>query len=86
MIFAYPSNNGLNGRLVRKSFQAKKGIDLCLRGDHVLQEATRYYFNGFEHKQILNRDVRGKLIQNQDQFETSFKQGHLGHYCCPPQH
>jgi hypothetical protein len=33
MIFAYPSNVGFNGRLARKSFQAKKGIDLSLGGD-----------------------------------------------------
>lgn len=73
MIFAYPSNDGFNGGLARKSFQTKKEIDLGLGGDHVLQEATRYYFNGFEHKQILSRVVKGKLIHNQDRFKTSFK-------------
>jgi hypothetical protein len=66
MTFAYLGSGGLNGGLAKKSFQAKKGINLGLGGDHVLQEAIRYYFNGFEHKQIWNRAMRGKLAHNQD--------------------
>jgi hypothetical protein len=74
MTSAYLGNDGLNGRLVKKSFQAKKGIDFGLGGDHVLQETTKYYFNGFEHKQLLNRVVRDKFIHNQYEFKISFEQ------------
>jgi len=38
MTSAYLGSDGLNGRLVKKSFRVKKGIDFSLRGDHVLQK------------------------------------------------
>jgi len=50
MTSAYPNNDGFNGGLGKKYFQVKIGINLGLGGDHALQEVTRYYFNGFEHK------------------------------------